>query len=189
MATPENENDHPETEIPASQGENPPKADATTAQAGGASPKSNETIAFSSDPIIRAVQELNLPWRNHDHRKLTRQPLGRVFVYPVSFIGQDNWSRINYVITRGENDTNPRPFQTLEAAISSVSSITVPIWADASLLKLYTIIGLGVMIFAASCKLAFSPDESNALPVFTGLLGSIIGYFIGDRPASTKSDV
>jgi hypothetical protein len=67
------------------------------------------TVEFSSDPIIRAVQEYNIKYKdNKDWKKLKPHTIGRLLVYPVEFTGEDKRQYTNFVAALGELDENPK---------------------------------------------------------------------------------
>jgi hypothetical protein len=79
-----------------------------------------------------------------------------------------------------------RVYEDLADLFANVGSRIQPIWADIDLLKIYLLIILPILLVAASITFAFVQSAHDSLPLFVGLLGSIIGYLIGERRSERR---
>ena len=139
------------------------------------------------DEIIEAVKKYNSPWKNTDYKRDEVTQVGRATIYTVTFMGQANtfgtsYPYTNYVLVRRSQE-KPRVFTTLDELFNNLHQIVSEPWTNIEIIKIYTLVGVTIMLAASVLYILWltGGKDSTALPLITTVLGSIVGYLIGDR--------
>jgi hypothetical protein len=128
-----------------------------------------------ADPVIDLVKGHNAGFNNTRYTKTQVTYEGPGHIYQVDFLGENqNWYR-NYVLETGDQR---RVYDTIDKLLTRLSRSP---WADPEYVKLMVISLITFLFAVAFIYLVAVQPENKSLQVLTGLLGLMLGYFVGKR--------
>lgn len=153
--------------------------------ADGKEPPSGNKV--SEGEIIGAVKKFTRDYpTNKDFTIREATTVGRAVIYTVSFTGENGFGYRHYVLKQGPREI-PRVFPRLEELFDNLQGITLPWWKDPDVIKIYMLVVIAVFLLSAIFLMIRQetpnpglPAINPALPAIMTIIGSIVGYLIGE---------